>query len=376
MTYKFYIKKIIQRKIKPFAKVNLTILMCAFLLLGNLGYLNAIPQQIKTKKIEAENLRNEIDRINTNLSIAVENYNEARDKLIKINTKIRIADIEIEGLKEKLVKNQGLLGKRVKAIYRYGGVAIIEVILDSRNFTDFLNRVHYLVLITKRDSEIIDDIKKAKNALTEKMNVYKVEKSRQVSQSIELENNKNKVKMALAYKKQIYKNKMTEIAALEEEERRIEAKAIEEAKKRQELLAKQSSQNKSNPGEPSVAPAAANSARANKVVAIAMKYQGVRYVWGGSTPQSGFDCSGFTAYVYAKVGIRLPHSSRAQFRIGKAVPRRNLQPGDLVFFGSPVHHVSMYIGNDSMIDAPQSGDHVRIRSFSRHRSYVGARRYL
>lgn len=357
----------------------MALLVCIFLFAGSVGLLNATPQEIKSKKIEAQNLEKEIYRINANLEIAIENYNEAKERLLKINNKIRIADIEIEGLKEKLVSNQGLLGKRVKAIYRYGGVAIIEVILDSQDFTDFLNRLHYLVLITKRDSEIIDDIKKAKNALTEKMNVYKVEKSRQVSQSVELEKTKNKVKMALAYQQQIYKNKMTEITALEKEERAREARLQAEAIRRQrELdLARQTSRRKnSRPGEPSVAPASADSDRANQVVAIAMKYIGVRYKWGGSTPQEGFDCSGLTSYAYAKVGVRLPRTSRAQFRVGKAVPRSNLQPGDLVFFGSPIHHVSMYIGNDSTVDAPQTGDHVRVRSFSRRRDYVGARRYL
>lgn len=86
---------------------------------------------------------------------------------------------------------------------------------------------------------------------------------------------------------------------------------------------------------------------------------GKPYVWGAAGPGS-FDCSGLTLYAWAAAGVSLPHSSRMQFSSGRHVSRANLQPGDLVFFGSPISHVGMYVGNGEMIHAPTTGDHVRI----------------
>lgn len=94
------------------------------------------------------------------------------------------------------------------------------------------------------------------------------------------------------------------------------------------------------------------------VIAIAERYLGVPYVWGGTTP-SGFDCSGFTSYVFRQVGINLPRTAAAQQ--SALTPVSNPQPGDLVFFGSPAYHVGIYLGNGMEIAAPKPGDHVKIQ---------------
>ncbi|MSD84407.1 hypothetical protein GKC32_08275 [Lactobacillus curvatus] len=99
----------------------------------------------------------------------------------------------------------------------------------------------------------------------------------------------------------------------------------------------------------------------NKIVQEAIKYLGVPYVWGGTTPK-GFDCSGLVQYVYAKNGIKLPRVSQDQSKLGKDVPLNELQPNDLLFWGGvgTAHHVAIYIGDGYFIQAPQPGDKVRI----------------
>ncbi|MBA3523621.1 MAG: C40 family peptidase, partial [Geodermatophilaceae bacterium] len=94
-------------------------------------------------------------------------------------------------------------------------------------------------------------------------------------------------------------------------------------------------------------------------VDTALAQVGDPYVWGGGGPDT-FDCSGLTSYAYAAAGINLPHSSSMQATMGQYVPRDQLQPGDLVFFYSPVSHVGMYIGNGEMVHAPNSGGSVSI----------------
>ncbi len=88
------------------------------------------------------------------------------------------------------------------------------------------------------------------------------------------------------------------------------------------------------------------------IVNIARGLLGIPYVYGGESP-SGFDCSGFTMYVFGKAGISIPRTASAQQRA--ATPVSDPKPGDLVFFGSPAWHVGIYTGNGMMIDSPQPG---------------------
>jgi cell wall-associated NlpC family hydrolase len=119
----------------------------------------------------------------------------------------------------------------------------------------------------------------------------------------------------------------------------------------------------------------ANLAFGLRVVGYAKRFLGVRYVYGGSSPRSGFDCSGFVRYVYAHFGIALPHSSYAQFGDGRRVSRRSLHPGDLVFFDG-LGHVGLYVGDGRFIHAPHSGTRVRIETLAGWYGsrFVGARR--
>ncbi len=127
------------------------------------------------------------------------------------------------------------------------------------------------------------------------------------------------------------------------------------------------------PPAPAPAPAASLPAGHPEAASIAMRFLGAPYAWGGSTP-AGFDCSGLVMYVYAQIGIALPHYAAAQFGLGVPVPRADLQPGDLVFFDA-LNHVGIYIGGGQMVHAPQTGDVVKITPLSEFAGrYVGARR--
>jgi cell wall-associated NlpC family hydrolase len=115
-------------------------------------------------------------------------------------------------------------------------------------------------------------------------------------------------------------------------------------------------------------------ARYGGVVGIAMRYLGIPYRWGGSSP-SGFDCSGFVMYVFAQVGVSLPHNAAAQYAYGTPVSRDQLQPGDLVFFNG-LGHNGIYIGGGNFIHSPHTGDVVKISSLTGWyaSTWYGARR--
>lgn len=114
--------------------------------------------------------------------------------------------------------------------------------------------------------------------------------------------------------------------------------------------------------------------KASKAFEFCKSKLGTPYLWGGTGPR--YDCSGLMMKAYASVGISIPRTSKQQSTFGKSVSKSNLQIGDLVFFGSPIHHVGMYCGNNQYIHAPKTGDVVKISSLSGRKDYTCARRVI
>ena len=121
----------------------------------------------------------------------------------------------------------------------------------------------------------------------------------------------------------------------------------------------------------------------NRIVRTAYSFIGLPYRWGGESPGTGFDCSGFTMAVYRLNGLNLPRSSYQQWRYGIPVSEGHLRAGDLVFFGTSGHgkvsHVGIYVGKNRFIHAPSSGKRVKVDSltasyFRKH--FLGARKYI
>jgi cell wall-associated NlpC family hydrolase len=112
----------------------------------------------------------------------------------------------------------------------------------------------------------------------------------------------------------------------------------------------------------------------HRIVAYARRFLGTPYSYGGSTPRTGFDCSGLVRFVYGHFGIALPHSSWGDLAHGRHIGRHILKAGDLVFFYG-ASHVGIYVGDGRFIDAPHTGARVRISTMDEYASYYSARRF-
>lgn len=145
---------------------------------------------------------------------------------------------------------------------------------------------------------------------------------------------------------------------------------IDEAEKLLAQLSPQQRRDRNGPGAD--APDITGSGVGVEALRAAATQLGKPYVWGAEGPNS-YDCSGLTSWAFKKAGVTLPRSSSQQALVGKAVSWDQLQPGDLVFYYSPVSHVGIYAGNGTFIDAPQSGDVVKYQKVSRS-AFTGARR--
>jgi len=329
--------------------------------------LSAVPafgSPAATKREEARQVKQQIDALDIEVELAAEEYNEARIKHQALVADIAETQTRIAETAAVIDDLQDRLGSRAESMYRNGPLSFLEVLLGARDFDQFATVWSLLRDMNDRDASDVEELAAARLELqaAEK----RLEEQEAVANAVvdRMAENKAAIERKLADRKRKLAGLEAEIAAIEAAERaRAEAAARAAAVSRSNTAV--ASSRRSFP-PPTRAPR-------GEVVNIAKRYLGAPYQWAASGPDR-FDCSGFTKFVYRQVGVSLPHSSRAQYGVGERVSRSDLQPGDLVFFGSPIRHVGIYVGGDRYIHAPRTGDVVKISSLSGRRDYVGAAR--
>ena len=275
----------------------------------------------------------------------------------------------------------------------------LEVILGAVSVAELMDRVSTVELVSARDEELVESARGARVETGQREQKLESARESQALVVSELDGQRREVEQLLAERESLAATIEDELARLIEEEalRQEELKAeterrlaAERAERRAAAQAPPATQREtsaptsaSEPAAPApqAAPAPAPTppppaAKYTGVVATAMKFLGVPYVWGGESPSGGFDCSGLVLYVYRQHGVSLPHHAATQFNYGTPVTRSQLQPGDIVFFNG-LGHNGIYIGDDKFIHAPHTGDVVKISSLNDSwytATWVGARR--
>jgi len=331
----------------PKRLLALILIASLLVLLSGSTLVRATPA-IDRAKAQAQALLNLIDKLDEELSAAAEDYNYANQELDDTQAKIKRTTANITKAEKDMRAAQDQLNERLINIYKSRNLTMLDVILSTSSFTDLISRIDQMQRLGKQDSELIHQVEGYEQKVADRKAELDAEFKEQQAYADKAEAAKQKVLSQLEKQKKALKGKETQIAQLRKAEAARQAKLAAEARARQKFL-------RSRPGI---------------VIGTAMKYLGVPYVWGASSP-SGFDCSGLVKYCFAKVGVSLPHSSAMQYRYGTHVSRSQLKPGDLVFFYNPIHHVGIYIGNGNMINA--TGNHVQIGTVWKS-SFYGATR--
>jgi peptidoglycan DL-endopeptidase CwlO len=348
----------------------------------------AEPGQISSKRAEAERVLAEIDAIDMELDRAVEAYNGATVQLETINRDLAANQKRLVTARANLAAAHKRVANRVLALYTSQEPDALAVLLGASSLGDLIERIDSVNRISKDDVRIAEDVTRFRNEVRTRQGHLVQAQARQRTIVAQRAARRSAIEGQLAERQTLLGSIKDEISKLQAAEQARQETLAREARAQLRSTQKQTSGQQQSPPppsdptppapspSPSPPPASPPPSTHGGVVGIALRYLGVPYRWGGASP-SGFDCSGFLVYVFAKVGVYLPHSSYMQFRLGRFVPRSALQPGDAVFFNG-ASHVGIYIGSGRFVHAPHTGDVVKISSLGEGwygSTYVGARRY-
>ena len=364
--------------------VVLVAALAAGLLLA-VGPASADPS-VSSKRAQAEAILAEVQQLDSSLAKTVEAWHFANIQLDQIDADLRSNGRHLVAARKSLVVAQKRIAERLRDLYVHGeGDSTLEVILGSSSLDDIISRLDAIERVSSQDARILGAVKRYRKEVETSRARLREARADQARIVAERAGQKQSIEARLAEREELLASVKNEIAQLQAEERRRQAEYAAQARARveaQQLAAQTAAQQDVAQAtyEQALADGAYDpnvpAARYGHVVGIALQYLGVPYVWGGSSPSTGFDCSGFIMYVFAQIGVYLPHHAASQFAYGTPVSREQLEPGDLVFFDG-LGHAGIYIGGGQFVHAPHTGDVVKISSIYESwyaATWVGGRR--
>ena len=318
---------------------------------------------LASKSQQAAQIAHDIDALDQELGVASEAYNRVKVDLDAITDKVDASQKRLSEIQQSLEKRRGLLNARAASMYKQGRTSMLEVLLRTKDFADFLEQADYVSRVAQSDADLVTRIKSTKDSAEALQQQLNEQRRQQQGLFAQASAKKTQVEMKLSERQTLLSSVNQDI---------------------QNLLAQQiQAQHASDQVLNQAAQAALINVPSGSLAKTAMQYLGVPYHWAGAGPGACptgehricFDCSGLTMYVYKLYGIDLPHNAAMQFNRGIKVTLQEARPGDLVFFGMPPHHVGMYLGNDLFIQAPQTGDVVKVSKLSSRSDTSGICRF-
>ena len=408
----------------------LSVIVAGVILLTSIGPMikaKAEPTEVEKNRSQYEQLKQEVRQINEKIEITENEIGDLVAEIEKIGNEIDSTNVEIDQAKEDIKAQEEVLGDRLREVYKSGSeVNFFTILFSSKSFSDLITNITSAKTVIELDNKVVDELNETKDVLDEKVASLE-EKSNEVkeknsevknkkteleakkeSQKAELQNAKEKqekfdklylseserevvqglvsiaknsasslsqLQDAISQLRLIRDNQLKSPTVKEEVNDAIEKAKVYVANKKAEADRQlQASNNRGNSNGNSNSgggKAPVVSGNVQGVLNEAYKHLGKPYVYGATGPNS-FDCSGFTSYVYAKLGYSIGRTTYNQINAGREVSYSELQPGDLVFPHSG--HVGIYVGNGMMIHAPHTGDVIKVASvykFWRARRIIG-----
>jgi cell wall-associated NlpC family hydrolase len=364
---------------------------------------------IRAKDAQAAQVLAQVNALDTRFGALVDAWDGAKIQLASSEKQLAANRAQLSRAQKQSLIAQRRAARLLVTIYEGENPDLIQLLVGSSKLSDVINAVQYTREVASTAEHVAAAAARAKDQLTVATErLQNTERTRRTTVA-QLDGERASIGAMLAKRRQLLSSIQSQIVQIKAQEAAQQARAAAAARAR---LARQEAQLReeaaqrakvaaaatpktppaTTTGPTTPSPAATTTSATTtapvpttpasvpasgghpQAASIALQYLGIKYQWGGASPDGGFDCSGLVMYVYAQLGVQLPHFAAGQYGFGSAVPRDQLQPGDLVFFDG-LSHVGIYIGNGEMVHAPQTGDVVKITPLSDFGSrYVGARR--
>jgi cell wall-associated NlpC family hydrolase len=389
------------------------VVLVAALLAGDLSA--ASPKdKLRAKQAQAEAVLAQVNKLNQSFEASVEAWNGARYQLEVTKRQLVVDRRRLKVAERQQRLAQAHVAARLRALYESNDDedTTLGIVLGSSSVSDMLDRLDAARAVAAADKKLTDQATAARNRYARAAGAAAATLQRRTIAFGQRDRERQRIGAMLGERKRLLAGVQSEVVKLQAEE--AAAEAARQAQLRAAARARLAAEARARAAQEAAAAAAVRAKAATvptttvapptpaapptvtpatttvtpappvpvipagpghpQAATIALRYLGIPYLWGGSSPASGFDCSGLVMYVYAQLGISLPHYAAAQYQLGTPVDRSQLQPGDLVFFDA-LDHVGIYIGNGQFVHAPQTGDVVKITALADFGdSYVGARR--
>ncbi|MEU8228477.1 NlpC/P60 family protein [Actinoplanes sp. NPDC048967] len=326
------------KRIEARSAAILRSIACAVVAVGILltpGVANATPSPSSIEK--------QIDEQWNKLEPVIEQYNNVHNQLLKNQAQLRKIDKRLAPLELEVDLAMSQVGNMAGKAYMQGSPSAMKAMVVSGSPTSLTEKLTFLDQISRHQRESVSGAAKLRDQLAgDKRDLDTLTKAVAARDK------------ALAQQKKDIQKKVDELQKL-----RIRAYGA--------------SGGSDGAFKTGPCPVDYTDDKGGRAAQKACDLIGKPYVFGAEGP-GGYDCSGLTKVAWAVVGVHLEHFTGDQIGAGRAVSRSQLQPGDLIFYGSPVHHVGIYVGGNTMVHAPHTGDHVRMASIDRSGAITGIRR--
>ncbi len=342
----------------PRRSVLASIVMAALFVVPVMAPHGASADSIDDKRRQAANIADQLDKLTEQMDALGEDYSQSLVAQSDLSVEIKRAQADVAAAEAQVAQMRGTLYASALAQFMHGGrnSTLTNLLASSGGVQDALQRSQLASIAMNQGSLTTDSLDATATELTKKRKTLEKKKKQAESAAANVLKRQNATKDLVARYEELQSSVQGDLVQLVKEERqRREAEALSAAQRAAAgYKSKYASIQARYRNIPNV------SARAQAAVRAALSQLGVRYQYGMSSPGRAFDCSGLTTYAWGKAGIGLARSSRSQYATLTKIPKQFAQAGDLIFQGSPIHHVGIYLGNGTMVHAPQYGDVVKI----------------
>ncbi|MGH2679913.1 MAG: NlpC/P60 family protein [Actinomycetota bacterium] len=324
---------------------------------------------------EVEAAEQKLAGLQHDFEVLAEQYNDAKYRLALIERKLAEARGQRENAERRAQAAEERLADRAVQAY-VGTGSQVDGLLGAETIGEFSDRLEFMGAVAEGDAEIARTASNARQEAewaAERFADTMTERQRQVAA---IENQLSRLDSMIEEQATLYQElnqDRQEYLDFVEAQRAALEQARREAAQG-DVQDEAPADTTSGSGGGYVPPV--NASAAQVAVGAALSVQGTHYVWGSADPSVGFDCSGLTSWAWAQAGVSIPHSSAAQYSSLPHVPLGSVQPGDLIFYYSPISHVALYIGGGQIVHArhPGPGGQVQVQSMYGYDSPVGAAR--